>query len=96
MFNKADVIKLVEATGTLYIHDEFQNPIIAKCWSVLQNIKHIHSLCDSTKLHVKVQLREAKTYAYYPFYEPTTVHSQEKKMEEIKLPPANKWMNKME
>lgn len=31
MFNKADVIELVEATGTLYIHDEIQNPIIAKC-----------------------------------------------------------------
>lgn len=38
MFNKADVIELVEATGTLYIHDEIQNPIIAKCWSVPQNI----------------------------------------------------------
>lgn len=79
VFNKTNVIEVVEATGTLYIHDQIQNPIIAKCWSVPQNVKHIHLLCDSTKLHVKVQLREAKTYAHYTFHEPTTVHSQEKK-----------------
>lgn len=79
MFNKANVIEVVEATGTLHIHDEIQNSIIAKCWSVPQNIKHIHSLSDPTKLHVKLQLREAKTYAHYTFYEPTAVHSHEKK-----------------
>lgn len=67
MFNKANAIEVVEATGTLYIHDEIQNPMIAKCWSVPQNIKHIHSLSDSTKLHVKVKLREAKTYAHSHF-----------------------------
>lgn len=83
MLTKTNTIEVAEATGSLHIQDKIQNSIIfAKCWSVLQNIKHIHSLCDSTKLHENVQLREAKTHVHYTFCEQTTVYTNEK-IEEI-------------